>query len=170
MKKYFSFVLIALFSFAAVSCNDRNEEVIVTDNDTYSIVYDINNETFVKKEGTYSLSFTFNKPIVNSDVILIFRRAGTVNGAPVWQSIPRSIFFDNGNRFDYDFDFTRNDFKIYADGNYDISTETLYLNNQSFRVVIVPAEFGGKNSNVDFSDYQSVIKHYKIDDSKVNKF
>jgi hypothetical protein len=68
---------------------------------------------------------------------------------------------------DYDFDFTKNDIQIYADGNYDVSTTPEYLNNQTFRVVLVPTSSGAKNANLNYNDYNSVIKFYNIDDSKV---
>lgn len=168
MKKYFTLILIAAFSFAAVSCTDRNDDVIVTDNDTYSMVLEITNANFVNTAPSgYNISATFTKPLFNEDIVLIFRKAGTDNGATVWQSIPRSIYIDATKRFDYDYDFSKNDIKIYAAGNYDISTNPEYLNNQTFRVVLVPAGKGNKNANVDYTDYNSVIKYFKIDDSKV---
>ena len=161
-------MLIATFAFAAVSCTDRNEDVVVTDNDTYSVVLDIPNVSFTNNaQFGYNISRSFTKPLFNEDVVLIYRKAGTDNGATVWQSIPRSIYIDAVKRFDYDFDFTKTDIKIYAAGNYDISTNPEYLNNQTFRVVLVPGFAGGKNANVDYSDYNSVIKYFKIDDSKV---
>ena len=41
MKKYFTLILVAIFSLVAVSCDSRNDDVIVQDNDTYSKVLDI---------------------------------------------------------------------------------------------------------------------------------
>lgn len=162
-------MLIATFSVVAVSCTDRNNDVVTTtDNDTYAMVLEITNANFVNTAPSgYNISATFTKPLFNEDIVLIFRKAGTDNGAIVWQSIPRSIYIDATKRFDYDYDFSKNDIKIYADGNYDISTNPEYLNNQTFRVVLVPAGKGNKNANVDYTNYNSVIKYFKIDDSKV---
>ena len=52
MKKYFTLILVAIFSLVAVSCDSRNDDVIVQDNDTYSKVLDIitNPEKFGKDE------------------------------------------------------------------------------------------------------------------------
>lgn len=173
MKKYFIFALMGVFSLGAmVSCNDRNDEVIVQnpDNDTYSVVLDINNVNFSidpANPQSGSIERTFNKPLVDTDVVLIYRKAGsTTDGSPVWQSIPRSIYFAS-NVLDYDFDFSKNDIMIYADGNYTLSTTPEYISGQTFRVVLVPASQGGKNANVDYSDYNSVIRYFKIDDTKV---
>lgn len=160
---------MAIFSVIAVSCIDRNDNVKVTDNDTYSVVLDINNVSFSHDaQNGYFISRSFTKPLFNTDVVLIYRKTGVDNsGSPVWQSIPRTLFLNNGNELDYDFDFSKNDIMIYANGNYDISTTPQYLNNQTFRVVLVPASLGGKNANVDYSDYNSVIKFFNIDDSKI---
>ncbi|MBW8358391.1 MAG: hypothetical protein K0M63_01160 [Weeksellaceae bacterium] len=166
MKNYFSLLLIALFGFVAVSCTDRIDDP-VQDYDTYSVTYDLKNVNFVyNATDGYHISRTFNTPIFSSDVVLVYRQNGTANnGTPVWQSIPRTLFLTQGE-LDYDFDFTVNDIMIYAGGNYDISTTPTYLNNQTFRVVVVPAS-AGKNANVDYSDYNAVIKFFNIDDSKV---
>lgn len=166
MKKYFALVLVALFSFVAFSCDDRNDNI--QDNDTYSVVLDIKNVNFepATSNAQYSISRTFTRPLVDTDVVLIYRRAGEENGATVWQSIPRTIYLENGE-LDYDFDFSKNDIMIYADGTYDLSETPAYLNNQTFRVVLVPASMGSKNATVDYSDYNSVIRHFNIDDTKV---
>ncbi len=164
MKKYLSLLLIALLGFVAVSCTDRNDE---PDYDTYSITYDITNVGFdYNATDGYFISRTFPTALFNTDVVLVYRKSGsTGNGSPVWQQIPRTLYISATQELDYDFDFTMNDVMIYAGGNYDISTTPSYLNNQTFRIVQVPAS-AGKNANVDFSDYESVIKHYNIDDSK----
>ena len=170
MKKYFLLALMGVFSFGAIVSCDRNEDVIVQDNDTYSVVLDINNVNFAidpANNQSASIKRSFTKPLVDTDVVLIYRKAGsTTDGSPVWQSIPRSIYFDS-NVLDYDFDFSRNDIMIYADGNYALSTTPEYVMSQTFRVVLVPASQGGKNANVDYSDYNSVIRYFKIDDTKV---
>lgn len=162
-------MLMAILSVAVVSCNDRNDDRIVQDNDTYSVVLDINNVGFsYDAQNGYFISRSFTKPLFNTDVVLMYRKIGSTNdGSPVWQSIPRTLYLNNGNELDYDFDFSKNDIMIYAKGNYDISTTPEYLTNQTFRVVLVPASSGGKNAGVDYSDYESVIKFFNIDDSKV---
>ena len=67
----------------------------------------------------------------------------------------------------------RDSVQIYANANFDMVAQDTtfknsYLNNQKFRIVIVPASFGARNSSsVNYDDYNAVIKYYKIDDSKV---
>ena len=64
--------------------------------------------------------------------------------------------------------------EIFTEANFDQATmtaaeATTYLNNQQFRVVLVPAS-QGKNANVDYRDYNSVIRFYNLDDSHVKGF
>ncbi len=167
MKKYFTLLLLAIFGLVVVSCV-RDNDSPVQDNDTYPVVLDINNENFgYDVQYGYNIGRSFTSPLVDTDVVLIYRRTGSNGGSPVWQPIPRTLYLTNGREFDYDFDFSRYDIMIYAGGNYDISTTPQYLNNQTFRVVLIPASLGGKNANVDYDDYNSVIKYFNIDDSKV---
>lgn len=164
-------MMLALFSIIAVSCNDRNDDVNYQDYDTYSVVLDINEVNFDNNaQDGYHILRTFTKPLGASDVVLIYRKAGTANdGSAVWQSIPRTLYVGSGNELDFDFDFSRNDIMIYVTGNYDLATTPQFLQKQTFRVVLVPASAGQNKSSVDRTDYDSVIKYYNIDDSKVGK-
>lgn len=169
MKKLFSFFMIALLGFLVVSCTTDSRDNS-TDNDTYPLVYDLT-ANFQNTNGKYVISKTFN-PIPSTDVILVYRKSGVDGANPVWQQIPRTLFLPEGE-LDYDFDFTRQDFAIYAGGNIDIAAQSAafknsYINNQTFRVVFVPAAATGRG-NVDYSNYDEVIKYYNINDSKVGK-
>lgn len=169
MKKYFSLLLIAVMALFVVSCTDETtNNGPYEDNDTYAVMYDIT-DNFSNATGDYIISRTFNTPIPASDVVLVYRKSGTDAGNTVWQQIPRTLFLDQGE-LDYDFDFTRNDVQLYANGTIDLAAQSqefknMYLNSQTFRIVIVPAAAG--KSAVDHSDYDAVIRHYGIDDSQV---
>lgn len=165
MKKYITLILVAVFSIVAVSCNDRNDEVLVQDNDTYPMMRDIT------ANFTPASNYTFSQgiDIQSTDVVLIYRQSGVNNGNPIWQQIPRTLFLAEGE-LDYDFDFTRNDILLKVGGNIDLAIQNStfsanYLTNQRFRVVLVPAS-QGKNAQVNYSDYYSVIKYYNIPDRK----
>jgi len=55
------------------------------------------------------------------------------------------------------------DVKLIIDGNFDLSTLGAgFTQNQTFRFVIVPADFGFK-SGVDITDYHAVMHALKID-------
>lgn len=167
MKKYILLSALSVISLGAViSCSDDSNN-IVEDRDTYSTVYDITGNFVKGTDGIYAISRNFNNAIPNTDVILVYRLKEMSGGQPVWQQIPRTLYLDQGE-LDYDFDFTKSDIKLMAGGNYDISTTPAYLNNQTFRVVFVPAA-AGKNANVDYSDYNSVVRFYNINDRNIKK-
>lgn len=116
----------------------------------------------------YNIYQSLNPQIYDSDVIMIYRLSGTIDTqTPIWQSIPRTLYLNQGE-LDYDFDFSKEDFTIYAGGNFDIAMTPNYLNNQTFRIVIIPGYFSNKGTAaVDLNDYNAVIKAYHIDDSKI---
>lgn len=165
MKKLFSFLMIAFLGMIAISCVDRIDDP-VNDQDTYSVAYDLNNVSFTNNSTTgYTISRTFNNPLYNGDVVLVYRMDGTTtNGSPIWQQIPRTLYLNQGE-LDYDFDFSKNDVQIYAGGTYDLATTPQYINNQTFRVVIVPASTG----KVDYSNYEAVASMLGITEKDIKK-
>lgn len=136
-------------------------------------VFELNNVNFsFNATDGYNIYRTLNPVLVQSDVILIYRLTGTINSTtPVWQQIPRTLYTSKGE-LDYDFDFSKQDFTIYAGGNYDLALTPEFLNNQTFRIVIVQGEFsttGKSAAKPDYSDYNAVIKKYNIDDTNVKQ-
>lgn len=172
MKKIFSLAIVGLLAFSVVSCDRNNDSVVqqVESTDTYSTAYDLNNVSFTKdSNGLYTIARNFNSPLVESDVVLIYRKSGTTNsGDAVWQALPKELYLTQGE-LDYSFDFSKVDIQIYADGTYDLALTPTYINNQTFRVVVVPAKTG-KNANVDLTNYESVAKFYNIKESNIKSF
>ena len=103
-----------------------------------------------------------------TDMMLIYLQVGnTGNGSPIWQQIPINLYLADGNEVDYNFDFSRYDFQIYAGGTFNLAG-TSYVNNKTFRIVFIPASYGkGTDNQVDYSNYESVINFYNIDDANV---
>lgn len=132
-----------------------------------SEVFELQNINFtLNQDNEYTIFQNLTPAIKDADNILIYRLAGTINSqTPIWQLIPRTLFLDEGE-LDYDFDFSRVDFTIYAGGTYNIATTPQFIQNQTFRIVIIPGYFS-KGANIDYNDYNTVIKTFKIDDSKV---
>lgn len=165
MKNYFTILFIAIFGFLAVSCTDRNDEVLVDDNDTYPMMRDITG-TF-NSGNSYTISQGIN--IASTDVVLVYRNINSgSSGTAVWQLLPKTEYLSNGRELDYNFLFDTANIEIYTEANFDQATftaaeATQYLNNQRFRIVLVPAS-QGKNADVNYSDYNSVIKFYNIPD------
>ncbi|RED26357.1 hypothetical protein BD847_0275 [Flavobacterium cutihirudinis] len=124
----------------------------------------------------YIISDSFSKylggDLFQDESVLVYRLEGTNNAnSDVWQLIPRDVYFENGESITYDYNFSKQAFTIFVGGD-NIANRPNFINNQVFRFVIIPADFGtGKSVNkVDFSDYNAVIKKYNIDDSNVKKF
>lgn len=166
MKKLFPFLLLFITSFILLNCKEDDEVQVHVD---YPAVYDLRNVNFsYNATDGWTYGQSFKNPLLDQDYVVIFRQTGTSGNAPVWQQIPRTLYLDQGE-LDYDFDFSKNDFMIYAGGTYDLSTTPQYLNNQTFRVVLVPAVYGKNATLEDLKklSYEEIIAKYNIDESKV---
>ncbi|MGO4708090.1 hypothetical protein AB4Y90_03015 [Chryseobacterium sp. 2TAF14] len=170
MKKIIPFIMLAFVSVFTVSC-DNDDDVQYVDNDTIAGVIEIT-RNFQYNSSTDQYFINQSISMLDSDMALVYRLKDTSGTNDVWEQIPKTVYFSNGNEIDYDFDFTKNDVQIYIGANYDIATTPQFLNNQTFRIVLVPADFLNKNATppVDYSDYNAVIKYFKINDSKVIKY
>lgn len=168
MKRLFSILPLAiLFIFSACTGDDgapgpqgppgRESEVFELQNINFTL----------NSSNEYTIFRELNPQLLNSDNILIYRLAGTINPTtPIWQLIPRTLFVPAGE-VDYDFDFSRVDFTIYAGGTFNLATTPEYITNQTFRIVIVPGFFSKSANAVDTSDYNAVIKAYGINDKNI---
>ena len=123
------------------------------------------NFTYDAADG-YIIYQKFTPNIYASDVVLIYRLSGTINsGTPIWQPIPRTLFLTQGE-LDYDFDFSKEDFTIYAGGTYNLSLTPQYLNGQTFRIVIVPGSF---SASLNTSSYAAVMSALNIKENQIQK-
>ncbi len=163
MKKLIPFLCVAVFGLASFSCTSDDDTVFV-DYDTYPVVLDLNNVNFENVNGSFQIARTFGTPMYDTDMLLAYMKVGTTNNnSPIWQQIPITFYLNNGDEVDYNYDFSKYDFVIYAGGTFDL-TNTSYVLNQTFRILLVPADYG-KSANLDYSNYESVVNYYNIDDS-----
>lgn len=165
MKKIIT-LLAVVGMFSVQSCTTTTDTNYV-DNDTIAEVFELKNINFAyNPTDGYTIYQKFTPNIYASDVVLIYRLSGTIDSnTPVWQLIPRTLFLNQGE-LDYDFDFSKEDFTIYAGGNYDLSLTPQYLNNQTFRIVIVPGSF---STSFDTSNYAAVISALNINENQIQK-
>ncbi len=135
-----------------------------------SEVFELRNVNFtLDSNNEYTIYRQLNPQILLADNILIYRLSGTIDSqTPIWQQIPRTLYL-TGGELDYDFDFSKEDFTIYAGGTYPIVPTTSYINNQTFRIVIIPGYLSNKGTKsfVNFDDYNAVAKAYHIDEIKI---
>lgn len=172
MKKYLLLSGLSIFTMTTVvSCSDSvSDPVNNQDNDTYSVAYDATGS--FSAANNYTLIKDLPAMLVNTDVVLVYRKKKVSNGAIVWEQIPKTKYLTQGE-LDYDFDFTTSDIQIFTTANFDQATmnatdKNTYLNNQTFRMVVVPAA-AGKSANVNYADYNSVVNYYGINTSNVKK-
>lgn len=164
-------LLIAFIGMIALQSCTVNEENDNVDNDTIAEVFELRNVNFSYNSSTggYFIYRSLNPPIYASDNILIYRMSDLIDSnTPVWQLIPRTVYFGNGDELDYDYDFSKEDFTIYANGTYDLSETPEYIFNQTFRIVIIPGYFSSRRAvQVDFNDYNAVIETFGINPNNI---
>jgi hypothetical protein len=169
MKKFLPILLLAFVSLFIFSCDDNNDNNFV-DHDTYPQMRDVTG-TF-NSGNNYAFSQGIN--IQSTDVVLVYRYLGQA-----WQLVPKMMYLPDSagmptNReFQYNFVFDSQNVQIRIDDqNFNLATGLTtaeafsYLLDQKFRIVLVPAS-ANKNASVNYEDYNSVIKYYNLDDSKV---
>ncbi len=102
--------------------------------------------------------------VYESDAILVYILEGQLsNGDDLWSLIPVNYFLGGGDIVQYKYNHTFYDVEILIDGNFDTSTlGPVYTQNQTFRFVVVPAEFA-TNSGVDVNDYNAVMEALELD-------
>lgn len=142
----------------------------IQDNDTVAEVFELRNVNFGSLNNfNYEIYKPLNPNILSSDQILIYRMSGTINSStPIWQLIPRTIYFSNGDELDYDFDFSRIDFTISASGTYALNLRPEYINNQTFRIVIIPGYFSGKMDYSNINNVMEMIGKTEVDVKMMN--
>ncbi|KPH11279.1 hypothetical protein [Chryseobacterium sp. ERMR1:04] len=168
MKKFLPILLLAFVSLFIFSCDNRDDNVQYKDSDTVAVMKDATG-SFISSEG-YKLIMDIS--IENTDVVLVYRR--DPNASNAWQLIPKTYYLSGGRQLDYNFLFSTKEVEIYTDridyNTLSTSERNQFLNNQTFRVVLVPANATGqhaKKAAVDYSDYNAVVKYYNLNDSNV---
>lgn len=173
MKKFFPILMLAFVGLFIFSCDNNDDNYDSVDYDTYSQMRDATGSFTSADNYTLSMDIT----IQNTDVVLVYRKEGNY-----WVSVPKTYFLDNvsapttGRELDYNFNFNTNEVNIMTSANFDQSTQmsaterNQYLNNQTFRVVLVPASATKTANAVDLQDYNAVVKYYNLNDSNVKSF
>ena len=167
-------LLIAFIGMITLQSCTVNEVRDNVDNDTIAEVFELRNKNLFQNDPSgrsYSYYAELNPQIFNSDMVLIYRLIGrTSTNAPIWQLIPRTLYLSSGDELDYDYDFSREDFTIYAEGTYNLAETPEYIFNQTFRIVIIPGYFSNRSAQqIDFNDYNAVIQAYGINPTSIKK-
>ncbi|NMH27797.1 hypothetical protein [Flavobacterium silvaticum] len=115
--------------------------------------------------------FPLDPAIYASDSILVYELSGVEDGLDVWKPLPQ-VYYTNTGSFQYNFDFTTNDFSIFIDATPNIDRNTIdsfYRNNVTFRIVIVPGYFSRTSATqrLKIPEYYDVMQQYGLDESDV---
>lgn len=164
MKKIITlFAVIGMFSLQGCTTTTDTNYI---DNDTISTVFETNEVSFTPTNN-YIIRYNFPGTIYASDMVLVYRLAGTVNGNDLWEFLPETYYFDDGTRdFSYNFNFTRAYVDIYLNGNDLISVPSGNRLNQIFRIVIVPASFA---TSLKSTNYIAVMNALNIKENQIQK-
>jgi hypothetical protein len=111
----------------------------------------------------FSIVETFGFEVYPADVPLVYILWDQLDdGTEVWRPVPQNYYFDSGI-LTYNYDFTQNDFSLFLDGTVpDFSAlDPAYLNEQVFRVVVVPSEFL-ETARLKSKSYDSIIETFGI--------
>jgi|SRR5690606_443440 len=162
MKKIALFLTILAGAMSFQSCTINEEYVEAPTAQVFEMT-----TNFTYNNG-YSVVYNFNPAIYSSDHVLVYRLWGN-DGGDVWRLLPNTIFFTNGDEILYNFDHTRNDFRVFLEPNFNLETLTnseraAYLNAQTFRIVVIPGSFGYK---IDFNDYENTIKMLGLENAPI---
>lgn len=122
-------------------------------------VFEVKNVNFNNANSFKSDFFEFNPPIELSDKLITFILWDVIDGADVWRALPQVNFEFPAGIFSYNYDFTRFDFRFFMEGNFNLSTlPSDYTANQTFRVVVLPADFASANARVNLHDYDALME------------
>ena len=165
MKKITLFlVFIGMMTLQSCEVTEINDTV---DNDTISEVFEVT--TSFNSNNNYSRLVTFNPPIYSSDVVLVYHLYDTVNGQDVWKLMPQTYYFSDGGELDFNFDYTRYNVNIFLSANFSLSTlPSSWTQDQTFRIVIIPANFATTVNKNSIDAVMSALKVEKTEIQKIN--
>lgn len=114
--------------------------------------------------NNYSEIFGFpdNMEVLQSDIVAVYLlwEVDEDTGNDVWQQLPVSIFFDDGE-LQYAFDHTVADVQLFLTGDKDLSTVgDGYTQDQIFRVAIIPVDYVESNK-IDMGNMEEVMNAVK---------
>lgn len=115
--------------------------------------------------NNYEIWEDYGFDVLPYDVVLVYILWDT-DGTEIWRLLPQSIYLPGGV-LQYNFDFTRVDVRIFLQGTVNFSTlETIWTDDQTFRVVVAPADNVGR---IDYSDYDAVTQMLGLEDQDFQK-
>lgn len=128
----------------------------------------------------YSVALGFGDDITVApgDVVLVYMLIDVLDdpddpegGIPVWSLLPQTFTVTQG-QVKYNFAYSTVALFLFIEANFNLTNQAGFTTDQGFRAVIIPGDLlNGRTAGpeVDYNNYNEVIRHFKIDDSNVKK-
>ena len=118
----------------------------------------------IELDFTTSNNYEYLEPygfqVYPTDVTLVYILWEVSNGQEIWRLLPQNVEFNDGT-LTYNYDFTQIDVRFFLDGTVDFETlDSVWTQNQVFRVVVVPADNVGRQN---YSDINVIMDAYNIE-------
>ncbi|MCF0070868.1 hypothetical protein LZD49_10330 [Dyadobacter sp. CY261] len=170
-RKFLPLLLLAIVALFQ-SCRGPKGDPGPQGGDVLGITFDIINVDFTAaNEYSYTLNFDQQKiEVLPSDAVLVYVYWNDAGSLKAYRPLPQTAFVNNG-LITYNFDRTDDDMMLFLDSNLNLANVgTEHTRGFEFRVVVVPSDFLSRtNGEVDLNSYDSVVKAFNIDESKVKK-
>ncbi len=162
MKKIFALLILSVFLLSACTSADDN-----VDFDTIGQTFEFT--TTFNNANDFNQFFVFDQDIVQSDVVLMFRRDGIANGLEIWEPLPTASFFFFNNStgaiegfLNYIFNFTIADVQVILNSDDPQLAGPEFTDNQRFRIVVVPSDFA-LNTEVDLLNFNALSEALNLE-------
>lgn len=172
MKNLYLFLVMTIGMISLQSCT--REEIIQNNNIEVQVI-ELTNVDFTPSsspKNNFSVFFDFNPAILENDMVLVYLLDSVGNSGDVWVPLPKVYYLtDNLGPYQvrYGFDFTRFDVRLFMTSDDWSAVSSAYTQNQVFRVVILPGYRVRSAAQVNFNDFNAVVKAYNLDLSKIKK-
>ncbi|WP_290696381.1 dihydrolipoamide dehydrogenase [Lacinutrix sp.] len=110
-----------------------------------------------------TLEIPLDIDLFESDMVLVYRLNGQAGGFDVWKVLPETIYTNNGQEFQYNFEHNFDFVTIFIDGPSTFNFNNLLPGDtldQTFRIVILPVDFVN-SKNIDVNNYGEVSNYIK---------
>lgn len=159
---------IGIASLQSCEVNDSGDQIFTSE------VFEVRAD--LTRERGYAQTFNFSQPSYQGDTVLLYILWEQNGGQDVWRLVPQTVQLGGGDIVTYNYDFTRNDFRIFLDSNFNLDqmTDQEYTSialNQIFRAVVVPGNLiqSKGTAAADYSDYYATLKAFGLENAPIKK-
>ena len=162
MKKIFTLLaIVGLLTLQSCTTSGSFEIAPVASTEAFEITTSFNST------NNFGRLVSFNPRIYSSDVVLVYRLAGSNSQGDVWQLLPETHYYNDGTlNFGYKYDYTNTDVDIYMIGSNLQNVIAEFRLNQVFRIVIVPASYA---ASINKNNYADVINALNLKEDQIQK-